>query len=90
MEETHGGRIGAPLYILHHDDYAELCNIRSMLIQMAEAAYAEDQPGEAHQRLPMTRAEIYFFFMEIASQIHEALNGVRRDNHMSPRSGWWQ
>jgi hypothetical protein len=90
MEETHGGRIGAPLYILHHDDYAELCNIRSMLIQMAEAAYEEDRPHTAQLLLPLTRAEVYFFFMEIAEQIDTALNGVRRDNHIAPRSGWWQ
>jgi hypothetical protein len=85
MEETPGARRGPPTYIMQHDDYAELCNIRSMLIQMAEAAYDEDRPSNARQHLPLTRAEYYFFFMEIASQIHEALRGVRRENNTSPR-----
>lgn len=87
MEETSGTPMGPQLYVLSHDDYAELCNIRSMLIQMAQEAYDEEQPDNAHQRLPITRSEIYFVLMAISAQIHNALNGVRRGNYIGSHKG---
>jgi hypothetical protein len=89
MEETTGG-LGPQLYVLTQDDYAELCNIRSMLIQMAREAYDEEKPDTADQRLVMTRSEIHYVFIEISAQIHDVLIGVRRQNVAPPRGGSWQ
>lgn len=87
MEETTGIPIGPQLYILSHDDYAELCNIRAMLIQMAQDAYDEDRPGNADQKLPITRSEIYFVLMAVSAQIYNALAGVRQGNIVGPPKG---
>jgi hypothetical protein len=87
MEDMPSLPTGKPLYILTQDDYWELCNIRTMLIQMAQTIYDEDRPSNAQQPLPITRAETYFFFMEISLQISNALEGVRQGNYIGPRGG---
>jgi hypothetical protein len=89
MEDVPNKPTGKPLYILSEDDYGELCNIRTMLIQMAQTVYDEDRPSNALHTLPLTRAETYFFFMEISLQISNALDGVRRGNYIAPHRGTW-
>jgi hypothetical protein len=87
MEDKHDKPAGKPLYILSEDDYGELCNIRTMLIQMAQTIYDEDRPSNARETLPLTRAETYFFLMEISLQISDALEGVRRGKYIGPPRG---
>lgn len=89
MEDMANQPTGKQLYILTEEDYGELCNIRTMLIQMARVIYDEDRPSNAQYPLPLTRAETYFFFMEISMQISDALEGVRQGNDIGPHRGLW-
>ena len=90
MEDMHDQPAGKQLYILSQDDYSDLHNIVAMLILMAQMAYNDEDRETGRQRLVLTRSEVHFVFMEISAQINDALNGVRRENSMGPRSGVWQ
>jgi hypothetical protein len=83
VEET-SDPIGPQLCTLSRKAYVSICRVRTMLIQMAQAAYDEDDPHNAEQRLPLTRAETYFFLMELSMEVHEALTGVCRENYVDP------
>jgi hypothetical protein len=72
------------------EDDAELCNIRTMLILLAQVG-GNDEGREAGSRRQVSmRSELNGSATRIGSQISHVLNGVRRDNGMEPCSGAWQ
>lgn len=72
------------------EDDAELCNIRTMLILLAQVGSNDEGRETGYPRRVSMRSELNGSATRIGSQISHVLNGVRRDNGMEPCCGAWQ
>ena len=90
MEDMHGGRMGPQLYVLSEQGYEKLERLKNTLQLMASVTFNEDDNTNGNALLTISRADMSWYFEEIAAQICEALSRVSNENTVAAKGRVWQ
>ena len=80
MEDVQGGRCGPQLYLLSQDGYEGLKHLQDMLNLMALITYNEEHVAKDDIFMVIGRAELYFIFQAINTQIDDVLERLGNEN----------
>lgn len=90
MEDMHGEPRGPQLYLLSQDGYESLKHLQDMLTLMARITYNEDNAADGLAMMTIGRAELYFIFQTINTQIDAALEHLGNENWLGMEGCTWQ
>lgn len=90
MEDTHEDRCGPQLYLMSEDAYEGLKNLEDLLSLMASLCCNVESVAERQATLKMGRAELYFIFQAISSQVGRVLESIGNDNWLRTQNRTWQ
>ncbi|HKU17715.1 MAG TPA: hypothetical protein VJP80_00405 [Candidatus Saccharimonadales bacterium] len=86
MNDMHGGRCGQQLYLLSEDGYEGLKHLQDMLALMALVTYNEEHIASGDTMMSIGRAELYFIFQTINTQIDDVLELLANENWLDTQS----
>ncbi|WP_333676576.1 hypothetical protein [Dyella sp.] len=86
MQDMHGGRCGPQLYLLSEDGYEVLKHLQDMLPLMALITYNEEHLANDDDMMTIGRAELYFIFQAINTQIDDVLDRLGNENWLGAQS----
>lgn len=90
MEDMHGGRCGPQLYLMSEDAYEGLKHIQAMLSLMANVTCNVECAKDREAMLKMGRAELYFIFQAINTQVGQVLECIGNENWLRTQNRTWQ
>jgi hypothetical protein len=80
MNDMHGGRCGPQLYLLSEDSYESLKHLQDMLTLMALITYNDEHIARGDTIMTIGRAELYFIFQAVNTQIEGVLERLGNEN----------
>jgi len=80
MNDMHGGRCGPQLYLLSEDGYESLKHLQDMLTLMALITYNDEHIAGGDIMMTIGRAELYFIFQAVNTQIEGVLERLGNEN----------
>jgi hypothetical protein len=80
MEDMQGEPRGPQLYLLSQDGYENLKYLQDVLTLMAHITYNEENAADGNAMMTIGRAELYFIFQAINSQIDDVLERLGNEN----------
>ncbi|HKU17718.1 MAG TPA: hypothetical protein VJP80_00420 [Candidatus Saccharimonadales bacterium] len=86
MDDMQGGRCGPQLYLLSQDGYEALKHLQDMLDLMALITYNDEHMASGDTTITMGRAELYFIFQAIHTQIDDVLERLGNENWLGIQS----
>ncbi|GGA37538.1 XAC0095 family protein [Dyella nitratireducens] len=86
MEDMHGGRCGPQLYLLSQDGYEDLKHLQNMLTLMARITYNAENAENGKATMTIGRAELYFVFQSINTQLGGVIERVDNENWLGTPS----
>jgi len=86
MNGMHGGHRGPQLYLLSEDGYESLKHLQDMLTLMALITYNDEHMASGDTVMTIGRAELYFIFQAINTQIDDVLDRLGNENWLGTRS----
>jgi hypothetical protein len=90
MDDMQGGRCGPQLYLLSSDGYESLKQLQDMLTLMALITYNEEHVANGEVMMAIGRAELYFIFQAINTQLDDVLEKLGNENWLGHESRTWQ
>ena len=90
MEDMHGGRCGPQLYLMSEEAYEGLKNIEATLTLMASLTCNVENAAERESTVKMGRADLYFVFQAINTQLGRVLESIGNDNWLRTQNRTWQ
>jgi hypothetical protein len=90
VEVMLGGRCGPQHYLLSSDGYETLKHLQDMLTLMARITYNEHNAENGCAVMTIGRAELYFIFQSIHTQIDTVLEHLDSENWIDVQGMTWQ